>query len=217
MSDTATKALRDGNAEKRAAILAAARERFVRDGVERVSMDAVAAEAKVSKRTIYDYFGDKRRLLLEVVLAASHSLVASIDAADAEFLADDARLLTVDELERALDDFAVAIATTVFASADYLTVRLLLTQSTELRAALEALPLSEAPEQVLAARIAHLAQRGLLDVDDPDLASEHFKALTMLLALESYWDGSGLDLPRVRSVMLAGVHAFIRAYGARGR
>ena len=63
-STSAPKALREGSTQKRSAILTAARDLFLADGFDRSSVDAVAARAGVSKRTVYDYFGDKEALLL---------------------------------------------------------------------------------------------------------------------------------------------------------
>lgn len=54
---------------KRAAILAAAKRMFVSHGFERVSMDQIAAEAGVSKLTVYSHFGDKESLFAEAVRA----------------------------------------------------------------------------------------------------------------------------------------------------
>ena len=51
---------------KRAAILDAAKRMFVSHGFERVSMDQIAAEAGVSKLTVYSHFGDKDRLFARV-------------------------------------------------------------------------------------------------------------------------------------------------------
>src|SRR5690606_16913121 len=55
--------------EKRAAILDAAKRLFVSQGYERVSMDQIAAEAGVSKLTVYSHFGDKESLFAEAVRA----------------------------------------------------------------------------------------------------------------------------------------------------
>ncbi|MGV8943745.1 TetR/AcrR family transcriptional regulator [Thermomonas sp.] len=55
--------------EKRAAILAAAQRLFLIHGYERVSMDQIAAEAGVSKLTVYSHFGDKDSLFGEAVRA----------------------------------------------------------------------------------------------------------------------------------------------------
>lgn len=51
---------------KMAAIKAAATELFSRSGTEAVSMEGIAAEAGVSKMTLYNYFGSKEALVFEV-------------------------------------------------------------------------------------------------------------------------------------------------------
>ncbi|HEX5487793.1 MAG TPA: TetR/AcrR family transcriptional regulator [Rhodanobacteraceae bacterium] len=53
--------------EKRAAILDAAKRLFPQNGFEGTSMDAVAAEAGVSKLTVYSHFGGKEALFIEAV------------------------------------------------------------------------------------------------------------------------------------------------------
>lgn len=52
---------------KRAAILDAAREMFQLHGFEGASMEQIAAEAGVSKLTVYSHFGDKSALFATVV------------------------------------------------------------------------------------------------------------------------------------------------------
>lgn len=52
---------------KRAAILEAAKALFGREGFVGVSMDRIAAEAGVSKLTVYSHFGDKESLFSETV------------------------------------------------------------------------------------------------------------------------------------------------------
>src|ERR1700749_3154939 len=52
---------------KHNAIGAAALVLFARDGYERTSVDAIAAAAGVSKRTVYSHYADKERLFLAVV------------------------------------------------------------------------------------------------------------------------------------------------------
>ncbi|TLX23020.1 TetR/AcrR family transcriptional regulator [Thermomonas fusca] len=54
---------------KRAAILDAAKRLFVLQGFAGVSMDQIAAEAGVSKLTVYSHFGDKDGLFAEAVRA----------------------------------------------------------------------------------------------------------------------------------------------------
>jgi TetR/AcrR family transcriptional regulator, mexJK operon transcriptional repressor len=53
--------------EKRAAILEAAKNLFPQRGFAGVSMDAIAAEAGVSKLTVYSHFTDKETLFSEAV------------------------------------------------------------------------------------------------------------------------------------------------------
>ena len=48
--------------EKGAAILEAAKRRFIAQGFDGTSMDQIAAEAGVSKLTVYSHFGDKETL-----------------------------------------------------------------------------------------------------------------------------------------------------------
>lgn len=52
---------------KRAAIVAAAEELFTRSGYGEVSMDAIAAKASVSKRTVYSHFPSKDVLFAAVM------------------------------------------------------------------------------------------------------------------------------------------------------
>lgn len=69
--------------EKRAAILAAAKALFPRHGYDGVSMDAIAAEAGVSKLTVYSHFTDKDALFRETVRAkCEEQLPLALFAAD---------------------------------------------------------------------------------------------------------------------------------------
>lgn len=53
--------------EKRAAILQAAKRLFPQSGFEGTSMDAIAAEAGVSKLTVYSHFTDKETLFVAAI------------------------------------------------------------------------------------------------------------------------------------------------------
>ena len=61
--------------EKRAAILDAAKALFIRNAFAGTSMDAIAAEAGVSKLTVYSHFGDKDNLFREVIRARIQDLL----------------------------------------------------------------------------------------------------------------------------------------------
>lgn len=66
--------------DKRARILAAAREVCARMGYEAATMDAVAAEARVSKGTLYNFFDNKEHLFLSTVLQAYEAAEARVQA-----------------------------------------------------------------------------------------------------------------------------------------
>lgn len=210
-----TKPVREGSLEKRAAILVAARDLFVRQGVDRVSMDAVAARAEVSKRTVYDYFGDKRRLFLAILSAASESMLATSRRALDEHLPTDAQITTVPQLERALTAFAIDLGTSIVGSDDYAAAFALVAQQRLQTSTTEDDLVTDTASQDLADRIAHFTAAGLLDVDNSRLAADHFTALTILLAYERQPIPATADSAKVRQTMAEGAHAFIRAYAMR--
>lgn len=61
--------------EKRAAILAAAKALFIRNAFAGTSMDAIAADAGVSKLTVYSHYGDKDNLFREVIRSRIQDLL----------------------------------------------------------------------------------------------------------------------------------------------
>src|SRR3954464_12990630 len=80
---------------KRTAIMRAATRIFIAAGYERASLDTVAAEAGVSKQTIYNHFGDKERLFVAVVDEAR-------TGADRDTELDETLLIDPDALEQDL-------------------------------------------------------------------------------------------------------------------
>jgi AcrR family transcriptional regulator len=97
--------------EKRAAILAAAKSLFVRNAFAGTSMDAIAAEAGVSKLTVYSHFGDKDNLFREVIRARINDLLPEdtyLHDADASA---DATLLRVALVHARLDCDAETVGT----------------------------------------------------------------------------------------------------------
>jgi TetR/AcrR family transcriptional regulator, mexJK operon transcriptional repressor len=199
------KTLREGSAQKRTAILTAARDLFLSDGFDRTSVDAVSARAGVSKRTVYDYFGDKQTLLQAVVGDISDSLVAAVRRTIDDTLVgitDPARL------EDAFVSFSMRIVTDMLGSVEYSTLLKLLGGERGFNQA----PFADAPEDELAARLAVLADANLLVAPDPRLAADHLIALTFGVAATRL---GGLPVPgdeRVRPLVVEGVRAFLRAY-----
>lgn len=64
----------DAENPKRNAILLAAAQLFLEHGYEPVSMDAIAAAADVSKRTVYSYFDSKTTLFSAILIAHCNSM-----------------------------------------------------------------------------------------------------------------------------------------------
>ncbi|MFE5813844.1 TetR/AcrR family transcriptional regulator [Streptomyces sp. NPDC056479] len=207
-----TKTLREGSTRKRAAILSAARELFLADGFDRSSVDAVAARAEVSKRTVYDYFGDKQTLLQAVVDAIGQSMITTIRRTLDESLTD---LTEAADLEDALITFSMSIATDMLGSAEYATLQRLV------RAESRHLPhrgynsMADTPDEAIAERFAAFAAAGLLDVPDPRLAADQFIALTFGVALDRLGSANATEDDRVRPLIVEGVRTFLRAYRLR--
>jgi TetR/AcrR family transcriptional repressor of mexJK operon len=210
MTETGTKPLRQGSASKRAAILTGARELFLVEGFDRTSVDAIAAAAGVSKRTIYDYFGDKQALLLAVVQQSIEALIATVQKTVDEDLGDD--LATVDDLESALIRFAFGVSEGAMGSADYVALRRLVAVEAAHLTALHA-GIAE-PEGLLADRFVVFGEKGLLRVPKPRIAADHFVSLTFSMVQSHVNDP--LDTPSgpKAEVISEGVQAFIRAYRA---
>ena len=205
---SATKPLREGSAEKRAAILSAAQELFLTVGFDRTSVDAVAASAGVSKRTVYDYFGDKRSLVLAVVDSVAQTLLVDLRAAIADHLVD------VDDLEAALIAFSSRVATSTLGSSDYAAL-MRLTAHKGLGFDVRGHLLSRAPEELLIERFDEFVRRGLLEERDTSLAVDHFIAMTLLPVAEHLRVLAADDPVASQHKINEGVRAFLRAYAPR--
>ncbi|MET0992361.1 MAG: TetR/AcrR family transcriptional regulator [Lacisediminihabitans sp.] len=202
MPDSAEKTLRQGSTLKRAAILDAARELFLADGFDRTSVDAIAAHAGVSKRTVYDYFGDKQTLLREVVMSAGAALMGSVQAAIDEHLGQFA------ELDAALVAFAESVVGTTMDSPDYAAlIRLVTAEAAQLTDLIASF--GDEPEDALARRFAELDAEGVLIAPKPRLAADHFVALTFQF---STGGSLGARPLHSRQHIEDGVAAFLRAY-----
>ena len=200
-----------GSERKRAAITTAALRLFERDGFARTSVDAIAAEAGVSKRTIYNHYADKESLFLAVVRDTYSSLIEAVTTLMDTYLTD---LADGADVERGIVSFAREFA-------------LLAARSPE-RPSLIRLMMAEAPHfpelraerlrprgitAALAERLARMAARGLLEVPDPDDAANHLFALTLGQVNNRSMYGAMLP-PDDEIVLMAtsGARAFLRAY-----
>jgi TetR/AcrR family transcriptional regulator, mexJK operon transcriptional repressor len=200
-----------GSGPKGEAIAAAALRLFLRDGYERTSVDAIAAEAGVSKRTIYNRYVDKENLFLSVLRGTFAAMLATFRRIA------DAHLTEVTDVEADLTAFVREAARTVTMAPERLAlIRLILTEAPYFPALIRQEAGQEGMRGTLARSLAGLAQSGRLAVTDPDEAADHLFALTFGQA--SYWSmfaGEPLSEPEVDRIVTSGVRVFLRAYGTR--
>src|SRR5947209_19304506 len=83
-------------ADKRRDVLLGGLTLFARDGYTRASVDAIADQAGVSTRTLYNHFGDKAGLFHAVITASSS------EVAERHIAIIDHHLMEVTDLEAAL-------------------------------------------------------------------------------------------------------------------
>ncbi|WP_062135209.1 TetR/AcrR family transcriptional regulator [Demequina aestuarii] len=197
-----TQRRRGQSAAKHEAILEAATSLFLSDGYDRTSVDAIAARAAVSKRTVYDHFGDKASVLEAVLRRSTETLVATVRGAI------DDELRPGRDLEVALLAFARRITTEAFSSSDHVVFR-------RFENTVEGGdPALGRPEAALEERLNEYARSGELDVPDASRAAQHFVALTLQLALV-HLDHANDDDGEVDRILIDGVAVFVRAYRAQ--
>lgn len=190
--------------EKRRAMLEAARELFVTQGYELASVDAIAAQAGVSKRTVYDHFGDKETVFAAVLEAVGDRLTATVQSA----LEQDAK--ATGDLRARLLNFARCIVLDAFPSSDYVHFRRLSTRRGSWRQDRES-AISVAME-LFVRRVGQWAEAGVINTDKPRRAAEHFVALTLQLAFEALERAETEASDEVDEILIDGVDAFVRAY-----
>jgi AcrR family transcriptional regulator len=210
-----------GLPDKRRAILAGALTVFARDGYSRASIDAIAAEARVSTRTIYNHFEDKAHLFHAVMLASTcrvaEAQLALLDRHLGGVTGGGVTGGSVADLEADLVAFGLAWLAPMPDAADHSAlVRQVQAESAHIPPAAieawqEAGPLRV--RRALGRRFAELAEAGLLRVADPERAALHFSAL--ISGLTPSWCGPYTAPADLGATVAAGVHAFLYGYATR--
>lgn len=204
--------VRAANPAKRQAILDAALAVFAQLGYVRTSIEAIATQADVSTRTIYNHFQNKADLFQNVIeQSAAHVAEAQIKIVD-EHLGDlDGQ---AQELEALLVAFATAWTQPIKRYAQH---RALVEQ---IRAEVGHIPQSAlnawqaaGPLQVrhaLAQAFARLAEDGMLTTSDPEIAAGHF---TRLVTLDDpLRPGRRITRKQADTIIANGVHTFLYGY-----
>jgi len=200
------------HAEKRVSILEAATGVFCREGFAGANIDMIAAEAGVSRQTIYNHHGDKEKLFVAVVRALTDRANAGIFATLATFPDHP------DDLEAELVAFAIRLNRNCICNDDGKYLRKLIEAEGQRYPELFATWRENGPGKTwaaLAARFARLAHAGYLEVDDPDVAARQFLALNDADLKISMLLGDRPDDASVRQAATNAVRTFLRAYGKR--
>lgn len=200
------------SAQKRRAVIAAAREVFLKNGYPGASMDEVAALADVSKMTVYKHFSDKQSLFIAVFTSAieeaeenSRSLV--------DHLADST------DLEKDLRSFARQHITLVTQPHLIHMRRMIIAEATRFPDLARTWHRTgpERGHAKLAEQLTKLAHRGLVQVPDPVLAAQHLNYLILSVPVnEAMFTGRDKPYNRRQLHRYAdeAVRVFISAYGA---
>jgi TetR/AcrR family transcriptional repressor of mexJK operon len=200
------------SARKRGAIREAATSLFLSKGYLETSMDEVAALAAVSKQTVYKNFADKERLFSEIVLATT-------DQIDEMVRLVSATLNETDDVEKDLHELAGQFITTIMRP-EMLRLRRLIIANAERFPKLGRTWYEQGFERVFATvadRFQRLADQGILRLDDPLLAANHFFGLLLWTPVNrAMFTGDNeeqteADLERATA---AAVRVFLAAYGA---
>lgn len=198
-------------ARKRAQILQAATTAFLRNGYAGTSMDEVAALASVSKQTIYKQFGDKEQLFTRIVLDTTGQVDALVQLAGRTLAATgdpdrDLRALAHRFLAELMRPDLLALRRLVIAEAE---------RFPDVGAAWH----REGFERVLATLadcFAQLTRRGLLAVDDPLLAANHFVGLLLWIPVNRVmFCGGTYPQEELTRLADAATRTFLAAYRQR--
>jgi TetR/AcrR family transcriptional repressor of mexJK operon len=196
--------------EKHRLIAEAASELFLRKGYLGTSMDDIAAEAAVSKQTVYKHFSDKDQLFAEIVLATTDQVEGLVRMVAAT-------LETSTDLRADLGELARQFLT-VLMRPELLRLRRLVISTADQFPEIGRSWYEQGFERALATlatQFERLAERGLLLVDDPLLAAHHFVGLLLWIPINrAMFTGDETSNPReLHSYAHAATRAFLRAYG----
>jgi AcrR family transcriptional regulator len=198
-----------GRPAKHRAILDGALAVFAQDGYTRATIDAIAAAAGVSTRTIYNHFADKAQLF-EALVAQSAAGVA-----DHQVTLIDRHLGNVTDVEPALVALGLALAAPMTAyERHFALIRQIDADAGHIPpAALDAWR-EAGPGRVLgtlAGRLHELADRGLLRIDDPHRAAVHLMLLVQGAVPQHHGLAAG-GQAEITETVRAGVHVFLHGY-----
>jgi AcrR family transcriptional regulator len=194
---------------KRQAIVRAARELFLRDGFG-VGMDAIAAEASVSKVTVYNHFGSKEALFTAVITSALDEPLGRASSAALEGLPE------AEDLRAALLDAARAWVDAVGTNQDVIALRNLVAAEQHRFPELGRAWHGQGPEghhPAVAGALRALADQGRLVIPDLETAITQLYALLVFPHMVFSTYGTHVDESLTDRLIVSGVDMFLVYYG----
>ena len=201
-----------GHEAKRVSIVDAAASVFCREGFAGANIDLIAAEAGVSRQTVYNHHGDKEKLFMAVVRDLTERCNVGIFATIATFPDQPG------DLEADLIGFAVRLNQNCICNRDGKFLRKLIQTEGERYPELFAEWREQGPGRTwpaIAARLARLAYGGHLVIDDPDVAARQFLGLVNAELQTTFMLGGTPREDEVEQSATNGVRTFLRAFGKR--
>ena len=197
---------------KRVSVVDAAASVFCREGYAGANIDLIAAEAGVSRQTVYNHHGDKEKLFVAVVRDLTERCNAGIFATIASFPDQPT------DLEADLVAFAVRMNRNCICNRDGRFLRKLIQTEGERYPELFAEWREQGPGRTwsaLAARFARLAFSRHLSIGDPDVAARQFFALVNAELQITFMLGGVPTEEEVLRSATNGVRTFLSAFARR--
>jgi len=197
---------------KRAAILEAATEVFLRDGYLGANMDSVAARASVSKQTVYNHFTSKQALFAEIVTTMCLAAGDAVFGEMPEFCGGD--------IGEYLIDYGYRQLVTVMTPRVMQLRRLVIGEANRFPELGKAF-FETGPKRaigVIGRLLEGAACQGLLTIDDPAAAASVFNWLVMSTPLNRAMFLGDAAIPSQRELRRFaedGVRVFLAAYGPK--
>ncbi len=199
-----------GQCAKRLSILDAAAHVFCREGFSGASIDEIAVAACVSRQTIYNHYREKETLftaVVEDVMDRANAMLYTILATFPD---------KSDNIEDDLTAFAVRLSKNCLCNQDGKFLRRLVQSEGERYPHLFEAWRQHGPGKIssaLGALFSRLCHKGVLQIDDFDLAARQFLALVNAdLQMISLFGGTPTD-EELESAARNAVQTFLRAYG----
>jgi TetR/AcrR family transcriptional repressor of mexJK operon len=191
---------------------------FLRDGYRNTSMDQVAADAAVSKQTVYKQFADKEQLFRGIVLGVTGKSEAIIT--DMTSVLRSTQIASQAELRNVLTDLARRYIDGVL-QPHVVALRRLIIAEAERFPDLARAYFEQAPAraiEVVAKALQGYIERGLLVAADPRLAAAHFAYLVLAIPQDraQFYPGERPSPAERDRLANEAVRIFLAAYAPAG-